>query len=616
MDGSFRQPGQVRKEAAVTRLIRVAISISHHGDKIMTYSKTSSSYRVFARKYRPKTLSDLVGQEVLVRTLTNAIRLDRLPHAFVLTGVRGVGKTSTARIIAKAMNCTGRETAPTEDPCGRCENCIAITEDRHVDVLEMDAASHTGVDDIRDLIDTLPYAPVVGKYKVYIIDEVHMLSRNAFNALLKTLEEPPPHVMFVFATTEVRRIPVTVLSRCMRFDLRRVESDLLAHHLNEICNSESIAIETAAVGVIARASEGSVRDALSLLDQARNLTDQKINADNVREMLGLADRSRTYDLFEKVMKGDVASALDLITELIFSGAEPESVLEDLMVLTHWVTRLKVVPNTAVDSMVVEIDRKRGTLLSERLSMAALTRAWQMLLKGLGEVRTAPSPVHAVEMVILRLSYAANLPVPAELVRKLQASDHLSGSSSLRDNTPEKMSFEAGDSEAILPKVMTDNEGFTDSFQVKSDEKQANPSLAAKKRVPEDRYLPDFRSVISLVRGMREPILEAQLLNNVHLVNFAPCNIALRLDTKADRDLPKRLSELLTSVTGEKWLVSESEAQGDATLSQQAIAIKNERQSEIKSHPLVKQALDLFPGAQIREIREVKPEKSGTDFEGN
>jgi DNA polymerase-3 subunit gamma/tau len=378
-------------------------------------------YRVLARKYRPRDFSQLVGQDALVRTLTNAIRSGRLAHAFMLTGVRGVGKTTTARIIARALNCIGADGTggPTITPCGMCEHCRSITADRHVDVMEMDAASHTSVDDIREIIDDVRYGPVSARFKVYIIDEVHMLSKNAFNALLKTLEEPPEHVKFIFATTEIRKVPVTVLSRCQRFDLRRIDSPTLVRHFTSVAEQEGVTLEPDAVAMIARAADGSARDGLSLLDQAIALGGDTVTVQQVRDMLGLADRARVVDLFEAAMTGQPKDALDILADLHRSGADPVVVLTDLLDFTHFLTRFKVVPETARDPATPEVERVRGGELAGRLAMPTLTRAWQILLKGLGEVQSAPVPFDAAEMVIVRLAYSADLPNPADLIRQLQ-----------------------------------------------------------------------------------------------------------------------------------------------------------------------------------------------------
>ncbi|RMD63564.1 MAG: DNA polymerase III subunit gamma/tau, partial [Alphaproteobacteria bacterium] len=370
-------------------------------------------YQVLARKYRPATFSDLIGQPALVRTLTNAIQSERVAHAYILTGVRGVGKTTTARIIARALNCIGPDGSggPTPTPCGQCANCVAIAEDRHVDVIEMDAASQTGVDDVRELIESVSYRPVQARKKVYIIDEVHMLSKAAFNALLKTLEEPPQHVVFIFATTEIRRVPVTVLSRCQRFDLRRVEQDVLVRHYAQIAAAEGIEAPPEALAMIARAADGSVRDGLSLLDQAIALGGGRIDPAQVRDMLGLADRGRIFDLFEALIRGQAAPALAVFADLGDAGADPAVVVQDLLDLTHFLTRAKLVPAVLDAPDVPEAERTRGGALVAGLSVPALTRVWQILLKGLGEVQNAPDRRAAAEMVLIRLAYASTLPTP-------------------------------------------------------------------------------------------------------------------------------------------------------------------------------------------------------------
>ncbi|MGC2522469.1 MAG: DNA polymerase III subunit gamma/tau, partial [Stellaceae bacterium] len=374
-------------------------------------SDPAKAYRVLARKYRPQTFAELIGQEAVVRTLANAIATGRIAHAFILTGVRGVGKTTTARIIARALNCVGPDGTggATAEPCGECVHCRSIAEDRHVDVIEMDAASRTGVDDIRELTEGVRYRPVSARYKVYIIDEVHMLSKNAFNALLKTLEEPPPAVVFVFATTEIHKVPVTVLSRCQRFSLRRVSAELLAAHYRGVAEAEMVEAEPAALALIARAADGSVRDGLSLLDQAIALSAGRVSEDQVRDMLGVADRGQVFDLLEMVLRGDAAAALAQFDRLYREGADPLLVLQELLDLAHFLTRLKLAPDTGVGDPIAEGDRERARPLADKLSMPVLARAWQMLLKGLGEVQEAPSPIQAAEMVLVRLAYVADLP---------------------------------------------------------------------------------------------------------------------------------------------------------------------------------------------------------------
>jgi len=383
-------------------------------------SEPGGAYRVLARKYRPSTFAELIGQEAMVRTLTNAIATGRIAHAFILTGVRGVGKTTTARIIARALNCVGPDGkgGPTASPCGVCEPCRAIADDRFVDVMEMDAASRTGVDEIRELTDGVRYKPVAARFKIYIIDEVHMLSKAAFNALLKTLEEPPPDVKFIFATTEIHKVPVTVLSRCQRFSLRRVPLDLLSAHYAAIAEKEAVKAEPLAIALIARAADGSVRDGLSILDQAMALGGEAITEAAVREMLGIADRGLVFDLLEAALKGDAATALGQMKALYDGGADPVIVLQDLLELAHFLTRLKLAPNAGEGDPALEGDRTRGAPLAQKLGIPALTRAWQLLLKGLGEAQAAPSPLQAAEMVLVRLAYVADLPAPADIIRAL------------------------------------------------------------------------------------------------------------------------------------------------------------------------------------------------------
>ena len=384
-------------------------------------ASSNGSYRVLARKYRPATFDDLIGQDAMVRTVSNGFEAARIPQAWILTGVRGVGKTTTARILARALNYElpdGSITGPAIRMPAIGLHCQAIMESRHIDVIEMDAASHNGVDDVRQINDAIRYAPVSARYKVYILDEVHMLSTQAFNALLKTLEEPPPHAKFIFATTEIRKVPITILSRCQRFDLRRVDAGLLVTHLQAIAGKEAIEVEPEALALIARAAEGSVRDALSLLDQAIAHAAGSVQAEHVRQMLGLADRARVIDLFEALMRGDIAAALTELRAQYDIGAEPAVVLSDLAEFTHFVTRVKVVPAVADDPSLIEIERARGRACAEKLSMRVLSRTWQMLLKGIAEVAAAGRPLAAAEMVLVRIAYAADLPTPEDVIRSL------------------------------------------------------------------------------------------------------------------------------------------------------------------------------------------------------
>src|SRR5436190_532407 len=489
----------------------------------MPEAKESLPYRVLARKYRPIDFTTLVGQEAMVRTLRNAIATGRIAHAFMLTGVRGVGKTTTARIIARALNCVGPDGkgGPTVDPCGVCEHCIAIKEDRDVDVIEMDAASRTGVADARELIEGVRYRPVSARYKVYIIDEVHMLSTAAFNALLKTLEEPPPHVKFVFATTEIRKVPVTVLSRCQRFDLRRIETPQLIAHLKTIAEKEKVDIEDAALALIARAAEGSVRDGLSLLDQAiAHEEAQAITAESVRGMLGLADRGRVLDLFEKVMGGDIAGGLHELSELYDRGADPLQVMQDLLEITHFLTRVKVAPGAEGFFDGGSAEAKRAAELAAKVSVPALTRAWQMLLKGLLEVRDATRPVQAAEMALIRFSYAADLPPTDKLVRDL-----LDGAS------------ETGNQKSEIRNVDTSRGAPTSDFRVPTSEASLTPALSPKGEREnaalataaklETSVTPAFRTLEDLAAFAAQkgaPVLKVQLENHMHLIRLEPGQI--------------------------------------------------------------------------------------------
>ncbi|NYS24124.1 DNA polymerase III subunit gamma/tau, partial [Rhodobacteraceae bacterium 2376] len=381
------------------------------------------AYQVLARKYRPETFADLIGQDAMVRTLKNAFAADRIAHAFVMTGIRGTGKTTTARIIAKGLNCIGvdGQGGPTTDPCGRCEHCRAISEGRHVDVLEMDAASRTGVDDIREIIASVAYRAASARYKIYIIDEVHMLSNNAFNALLKTLEEPPAHVKFIFATTEIRKVPVTVLSRCQRFDLRRIEPEVMLSHLRRVADAEGGQISDDALALITRAAEGSVRDAMSLLDQAISHGAGAVEAEQVRAMLGLADRGRVLDLFDAIMRGDAAGALAELAAQYADGADPAAVLRDLAEIAHWLSVIQITPDGSDDPTIGPDERQRGADMAARLPIRILSRSWQMLLKALEEVQISPNAMMAAEMAVIRLTHVADLPSPEDVVRRLQDS---------------------------------------------------------------------------------------------------------------------------------------------------------------------------------------------------
>ena len=578
-------------------------------------SETPAAYRVLARKYRPAAFADLIGQEALVRILTNAIRAGRIAHAFMLTGVRGVGKTTTARILARALNCLGPDgsrDAPAEEPCGVCEACTAIAGDRHVDVIEMDAASHTGVDDVREIIEAARYRPVSARFKVYIVDEVHMLSRQAFNALLKTLEEPPGHVKFIFATTEIRKVPVTVLSRCQRFDLRRVPAGMLEAHFAGVAAKEGAEIEPEALARIARAADGSVRDGLSMLDQAIAEADGgRIAADAVNEMLGLADRLDIYDLFEALMCGEPAAALAQFDEMYRAGADPGLVLQDMAELVHRLTRARVLPEEAEDAALPEAERVRGRKLADSLSMPALTRVWQLVLKGIQEVNAAPSAKPAFEMVLLRIAYAAGLPTPAEAIAQLRSGAPAAAVPSPQRRSepppapaPAQEKHEPEPAPAHPPEPPPPTE---DDPTAAMAEKPTRPTEeAAPPAPPAPVELPDFDAVAALFEERREPRLYSHLVRDTHLVSFEPGHIALRLGERAPRNLAGDVGERLTHWTGRPWTVSAVEDGGGATLAEQHEDARRDLFERARQHPLAQQTLEIFPDAAIADIRPIQP----------
>ncbi len=562
----------------------------------MSDSSNSTGYRVLARKYRPRGFDELIGQEALVRTLSNAIATNRIAHAFVLTGVRGVGKTTTARIIARALNCIGPDGSggPTVEPCGVCQNCQSIAEDRHVDVIEMDAASRTGIDDIRELIEGVRYKPVSARYKVYIIDEVHMLSRQAFNGLLKTLEEPPDHVIFVFATTEIRKVPVTVLSRCQRFDLRRIERDQLADHFRMVAGKETVTIDDEAVEIIARAADGSVRDGLSLLDQAIALSGGGITAAQVRDMLGLADRGAIFDLFDATMSGNIATALERFRGMYRDGVDPIVVLQDLLDLTHWLTRVKIAPDLVNEPGVPEEERVRGAKMSQSLTMPTLTRCWQMLLKGLGEAQVAPTPLAAAEMVLVRLVFATELPPPGDLVKRL------------RDERNQSPAGLATTTQPNPSPMQPSSVGTNTSAAVEREpepQPYPDPIPHAQEISQPVHALRSFEDVVALFEEKREGILTTHLRQDFHLVHFASGHIEFRPGARAPRDLANRVGNLLSEWTENRWIVSVSDVEGEATLAEKAQAVEERRFAEAEQHPLVHAVKEIFPGAKVTRVND-------------
>jgi DNA polymerase-3 subunit gamma/tau len=587
------------------------------GSLLSKQEDDKAGYRVLARKYRPTNFKQLIGQAALVRTLSNAIDSGRIAHAFILTGVRGVGKTTTARIIARALNCTGHggEGGPTIDPCGVCDNCQSISEDRHVDVIEMDAASRTGIDDVRELIEGVRYRPVSARYKVYIIDEVHMLSRQAFNGLLKTLEEPPEHVIFIFATTEIRRVPVTVLSRCQRFDLRRVDMAELTSHFKNIAKQESVGIEDEAVAIIARAADGSVRDGLSLLDQAIALAGGTVTAEQIRDMLGLADRNAVFDLFDQLMSGDIAGALDRFETMYRDGADPVIVLQDLLDVTYWLTRVKVAPIIAEASGVPEAERTRGAAMAASLPMPVLTRNWQMLLKGLGETQHASVPMQAAEMTLIRIAYAADVPPPADLVRKLQKNGANAQTQPVPSTPPQPstsppttpMTAQIIPVPQARPELVPDKNPDEGQFAapVFDPDDDSGGDLDADIDAPvemvESAPPANFKAAVKLFEDNREGILTKHLRHDLHLVRYEIGNIEFRPTEFTPKDMANKLSQHLSTWTGMRWMVSVSQELGDPTLAEQQDAFEAEQLKSAESHPLVDAVRSHFPGATVNRV---------------
>ncbi len=564
----------------------------------------SAAYRVLARKYRPSTFADLIGQDAMVRTVSNAVETGRIPQAWILTGVRGVGKTTTARILARALNYElpdGSITGPTVNMPVLGVHCQAIMESRHLDVIEMDAASHNSVDDVRAINDAIRYAPVSARYKVYILDEVHMLSGAAFNALLKTLEEPPPHAKFVFATTEIRKVPITVLSRCQRFDLRRVDAAVLVRHLQGIAQKESISADPEALALIARAAEGSVRDCLSLFDQAIAHAAGPVRAEDVRQMLGLADRTRVIDLFEALMRADIARALNELRDQYDTGADPAMVLGDLAEFTHFVTRLKIVPTTAGDVSLTEAERTRGRAFASKLSMRVLARTWQMLLKGIAEVEAAGRPLAAAEMVLVRIAYASDLPTPDEVIRSLDEARANGGGTGA---APAPYTRPPGERE--LPRA--DMPARSQISSRATPRSALAPAAAAMEHAGEaalplpNRALASFADLIALAAEKRDVAIKSALERDVRLVRFEDGRLELALEPGASKTLVGELSKKLSAWTGRRWMVAVSAEPGMPSLRAQAETRKAELKDGVRADPLVLAVLARFPGAEIVDVR--------------
>ncbi|WP_163848598.1 DNA polymerase III subunit gamma/tau [Pseudooceanicola aestuarii] len=595
------------------------------------------AYQVLARKYRPETFADLVGQEAMVRTLKNAFAADRIAQAFIMTGIRGTGKTTTARIIAKGMNCIGPDGTggPTTDPCGQCEHCVAISEGRHVDVMEMDAASRTGVGDIREIIDSVNYRAASARYKIYIIDEVHMLSTSAFNALLKTLEEPPAHVKFIFATTEIRKVPVTVLSRCQRFDLRRIEPEVMIGMLTRIATAEGAQIADDALALITRAAEGSARDATSLLDQAISHGAGETTAEQVRAMLGLADRGRVLDLYEMIMRGDAAAALTELSGQYADGADPMAVLRDLAEITHWISVVKITPDAAEDPTVAPDERARGLALAEKLPMRAMTRMWQMLLKALEEVAAAPNAMMAAEMAVIRLTHVADLPSPEELVRKLQ--DHPTpppqggpggsggggpvghgggaggggGGGQPPAHNPHPAAPAQGSPQAMgATGTMAHTahhgpvgNGPSGGGPAGGSWSGAGPTAQLAQDVDQAlARFPTFEHVVEFVRANRDIKLLVDIETGMRLVSYRPGRIEFTPAQGTPKDLAQRLGTRLQGWTGNRWAIIIANEGGAETIAEKRDAKALALRRSAEEHPMVRAVFDVFPKSRITQVR--------------
>ena len=527
-------------------------------------SINKDQYVVLARKYRPQNFEDLLGQDALVKTLTNAIQNNRLHHAYILTGIRGVGKTTTARLIARALNCTGPDGkgGPTIHPCGECDNCKAIAAGRHMDVLELDAASHTGVDDIRELLDNARYAPTNARYKIYIIDEVHMLSKGAFNALLKTLEEPPAHVKFIFATTEIRKVPVTILSRCQRFDLQRLSIETLVHLFTTILQKENITAESEALNIIAKAADGSARDGLSLLDQAIVLSDNGIKTDIVKKMLGIADRNQTLSLFENLIKGNMNTVLELVSKQYTNGATPMIVLQDLINLTHDMAKIKIIPSMIDSANYNEAEKQILISLSADCSLPILSKIWQMLIKGIGELNLAPSAIEALEMV-LRVAYSASLPTPIELLDEIKKNT----------NT------------IVAP-------------QQKSPENEKK-----NEQVVENREYKIFNTVDDLLKYLEESkkaLIEYSVKHEMSIKEFSFGHISITISPNLSQDFMVNFHKLLQA-TGKQWEIEIIKGDLGETIADKEETAVEVKKKNIAEYPLVKKILEEFKGSKIETV---------------
>lgn len=546
-----------------------------------------NQYVVLARKYRPQNFEDLLGQDALVQTLTNAIQNNRLHHAYILTGIRGVGKTTTARLIARALNCTGADGkgGPTIHPCGVCDNCKAIAAGRHMDVMELDAASHTGVDDIRELLDSARYAPTNARYKVYIIDEVHMLSKGAFNALLKTLEEPPAHVKFIFATTEIRKVPVTILSRCQRFDLQRLSVETLTQLFTKILANENIPAETEALDIIAKAADGSARDGLSLLDQAIVLSNGNINTDVVKKMLGLADRSQTLTLFENLVNGNMEAVLKDISEQYTNGATPMIVLQDLINITHDLAKVKIIPALLNSTSLSEIEKKMFATLSTSCSLAVLSKIWQMLIKGISEINMAPSAVEALEMILLRVAYSASLPTPYEILNEVKKNSDLAGTSSVYSGQSALLQNSAAAVPVSVPPSGTEKKN----------------DLTATVSAGETSGFNTVEDLLRYLEGTKKALIEYSIKHDVCIREFSDGHIAMNIAPTIHQDFIMNLHKLLSEATGRQWEIEIIKGDLGETIADKEKSAAEATKKNVSEYPLVKKILEEFKGAKIETV---------------